>query len=84
MDIFTLKTWLIFYLLSFAALLWALFLSTSGTMLWISLFLVIVVVGVNFTTVFSEMKRHAERKELMKTLSRDVMKEPASRAGTGK
>jgi len=70
-----LRTWVIFYLLSFVGILWAAFLTVEGVMLWVSLMLVIVVVGVNFVTVYSEVKRHASRRELMSSFTVNVGKE---------
>ncbi len=48
MELPGLQTSIVFYLISFVVLLWAAFLSSQGTMLWVSLMLVIVVIGVNF------------------------------------
>jgi Flp pilus assembly protein TadB len=84
MDLFTLKTWLVFYLLSFAALLWAVFLSSGGMMLGISLLLIILVVGVNFGALFCELQRHKRRKALMSTFSRDALQVSAAAAGPGR
>ena len=64
MELPTLQTWIIFYLISFVVLLWAAFLSAQGAMLWVSFFLVIVVIGVNFWVVYGEIQRHAARKAL--------------------
>jgi len=58
--------WIIFYLISFVMLLWAAFLSAQGIMLWVSFFLVIVVIGINFWVVYGELKKHAARKELQR------------------
>ncbi len=70
MDMPEVRTWVIFYLLSFVVLLVALFLTTQESgQLWISLTLIIIVVGINFTMLFSELKRQKERRELMKKLS---------------
>ena len=69
MDFPGLRTWVIFYLISFVVLLWAAFLSAEGVMLWVSLMLVIIIVGLNFVTVFNQIKRHAQRKELQRSLT---------------
>ncbi len=66
-----LRTWVIFYLLSFVVLLFALFLSTQGVLLWVSLFLVILLIGVNLFTVSMEIKRRSMKKERLKTISRN-------------
>jgi len=71
MDIPMLRTWAIFYLLSFVVLLFALFLSTQGVLLWVSLFLVILLIGVNLFTVSIELKRKSMKKERLKTLSKN-------------
>ena len=68
MDLLEMKTWVIFYLLSFATLLWAVFLSAQGSMLWISLTLAIVVVGVNGAIVSGEIRRHASKRKRMQSL----------------
>jgi len=57
MELPGLRTWVIFYLISFVVLMWAAFLTASGTMLWVSLMLVIVVIGINFITVYSQLKQ---------------------------
>ncbi len=65
MEIPELRTWIMFYLISFVGLLWAVFLSVQGVMLWVSLFLVIVIVGINFFTVYNQLKLRASRKEML-------------------
>lgn len=72
MELPGMQTWIVFYLISFVMLLWAAFLSASGAMLWVSLFLVIIIVGVNFVTVLGEVKKHALRRELQRSLTRDL------------
>lgn len=72
MELPSLQTWIIFYLISFVVLLWSAFLSSQGVMLWVSLFLVIVVIGVNFWVVYGEVKKHAKRKELQKFFTSGV------------
>jgi len=71
MQIPGLRTWIIYYLISFVVLLWAVFLSVKGVMLWVSLMLVIVVTGVNIWTLVGEVRRHAARQELMREISRE-------------
>jgi len=68
MEIPELRTWIMFYLISFVGLLWAAFLSVQGIMLWVSLFLVIVIVGINFFTVYNQLKLRASRKEMLRNL----------------
>jgi uncharacterized BrkB/YihY/UPF0761 family membrane protein len=69
MDLPGLRTWIVFYLISFVVLLWAAFLSAQGVMLWVSLFLVIIIVGLNFYTVYQQIKMHASRIELQRKLT---------------
>ena len=57
-----------FYLISFVGLLWAAFLSVQGVMLWVSLFLVIVIIGINFFTLFNQIKLRESRKEMLRNL----------------
>jgi uncharacterized BrkB/YihY/UPF0761 family membrane protein len=68
MELPELRTWIMFYLISFVGLLWASFLSVQGVMLWISLFLVIVIVGINFFTVYNQLKLRASRKAMLRNL----------------
>jgi len=75
MDLPSLRTWTIFYLISFVVLLWAAFLTINGSMLWVSLMLVIVVVGINFVTVYNQIKSQASRKALQAELTKDIGKE---------
>jgi uncharacterized BrkB/YihY/UPF0761 family membrane protein len=63
------RTWVIFYLISFVVLLWAAFLSATGVMLWVSLLLVIIIIGINFYTVIGELKKHTLRKEMQRKLT---------------
>ncbi len=72
MELPGLRTWIVFYLLSFVVILWAAFLSSQGVMLWVSLMLAIVVVGVNFVTVYNEVKKHASRKKLLHDLTKNI------------
>ncbi|MCP1714592.1 signal transduction histidine kinase [Methanocalculus alkaliphilus] len=69
MDIPVLRTWVIFYLISFVVLLFALFLTSQGVLLWISLFLVLVLIGVNFFTIFIEIKRRGQRHTRLKNIA---------------
>jgi Flp pilus assembly protein TadB len=83
MDIFTIKTWMVFYLVSFVTLLWAVFLTSSGMMLGISLVLVCMVVGTNATVVVMDIRRHHRRFDKVRNLHRDSVQLPA-KAGAGK
>ena len=69
MELPGLRTWVVFYLISFVVLLWAAFLSAQGAMLWVSLFLVLIIIGVNFVTVLNQVKMHAARRELQRKLT---------------
>lgn len=69
MEIPMLRTWVIFYLISFVVLLFALFLSSQGIMLWVSLSLVIILIGVNLFTLFIELNRRKRRVEKLKHIS---------------
>ena len=46
------RTWILFYLIAFVAILWASFLVAQGAFLWVSAFLVITTVGVGFFAYF--------------------------------
>ena len=71
-----LRTWIMFYLISFVGLLWAVFLSVQCVMLWVSLFLVIIIVGINFFTVYNQLKLRASRKEMLKNLVKGFERGP--------
>jgi len=79
MELPGLRTWVIFYLISFVVLMWAAFLTASGTMLWVSLMLVIIVIGINFITVYTQIKQQTSRKarqaEFTKGIGKDAEKE---------
>lgn len=70
------RTWIIFYLISFVVLLWAAFLSAQGVMLWVSLLLVIVIVGLNFYTVYNQIRKHSSREELQRKLTEGFERGP--------
>ncbi|HDR73568.1 MAG TPA: hypothetical protein ENN85_06620 [Methanoculleus sp.] len=69
MDIHASRTWILFYLISFVVLLWALFLTTRGVLLGFGLTMVIVIVGMNSVMVSAELKKASRRKEMMKRFS---------------
>jgi hypothetical protein len=69
MELPGLRTWVVFYLISFVVLLWAAFLSAKGAMLWVSLFLVLIIIGINFVTVLNQIKLHTARQELQRDLT---------------
>jgi hypothetical protein len=75
MEVPGIRTWVIFYLISFVVLLWAAFLSVNGTMLWVSLMLVIIVVGINFVTVYNQIKLQLSRKALQSSLTKNIGKD---------
>ncbi len=79
MEVPGLRTWVIFYLISFVLLLWAAFLTVNGIMLWVSLMLVIVVVGINFVTIYNQIKAQTSRKAMQAELTKNIGKN----AGTG-
>jgi uncharacterized protein YqfA (UPF0365 family) len=69
MEIPGTRTWIIYFLISFVVLLWAVFLSVKGVMLWVSLTLAVVVIGINLMTLVGELRSHTKRQELMRELS---------------
>ena len=74
MELPGIQTWIVFYLISFVVLLWAAFLSAQGIMLWVSLMLVIIIVGVNFYVVFIQIKLQASRKQMQYELTQDFVR----------
>jgi hypothetical protein len=79
MEITSRRTWIIFYLISFVLLLWALFLTTEGVLLGFGLTMVIVVIGLNFFFISGELKQVGKRKELMRELSKHEVSGESSR-----
>lgn len=75
MELPSLQTWIIFFLISFVLLLWAAFLSAQGSILWVTFFLVLVVTGVNFWVVYGVVQRQAAKKELQKSLTKEILRE---------
>lgn len=63
-----LRTWIIFFVIALGALLWAVSLSAKGAMLWVSLILVIVVLGVTFFKIFNQISANASKKKAQKEL----------------
>ncbi|WFN37596.1 hypothetical protein L1994_04185 [Methanomicrobium antiquum] len=69
------QTWVIFYLISFVVLLLALFFTTQGMLLGIGMTLILLVIGINFYLIWSELKKAKEKKELMSRLSKRTKNE---------
>jgi uncharacterized BrkB/YihY/UPF0761 family membrane protein len=74
MELPGIQTWIVFYLISFVVLLWAAFLSAQGIMLWVSLMLVIVIVGINFYVVFTQIRMQATRRQMQHDLTKDFVR----------
>ena len=74
MELPGIQTWIVFYLISFVVLLWAAFLSAQGIMLWVSLMLVIVIVGINFYVVFTQIRMQATRRQMQRDLTKDFVR----------
>ena len=72
MDQPDLRTWIMFFVIALGALLWAVFLSAQGEMLWLSLILVIVVMGVTFFKIFNQISVDASKKKVQKELNEDL------------
>ena len=67
-----LRTWIMFFVIALGALLWAVFLSAQGDMLWVSLILVVVVLGVTFFKIFNQISANASKKKAQKELTDDL------------
>jgi Na+/H+ antiporter NhaB len=67
-----LRTWIMFFVIALGALIWAVFLSAQGDMLWVSLILVIVVLGVTFFKIFNQISVNASKKKAQKELTDDL------------
>ncbi len=74
MELPGIQMWIFFYLISFVVLLWAAFLSAAGVMLWVSLMLVIIIVGANFYVVFTQIKQLATRRQIQRDLTKDFVR----------
>lgn len=57
MDIRYLRTWIIFYLICFVALLFAVFLISRNVMLWIGGMIITLVLGFNLILIYEEFKK---------------------------
>ena len=68
MEIPELRTWIMLYLIPFVGLLWATFLSVQGVMIWVALFLVIVIIGIHFFTLYNQLLLRKQRTELQRNL----------------
>ncbi len=64
-----LRTWIMFFVIALGALIWAVFLSAQGDMLWVSLILVIVVLGVTFFKIFNQISVNVTKKKAQKELT---------------
>ena len=67
-----LRSWIIFFVIALGALLWAVTLSAQGDMLWVSLILVIVVLGVTFFKIFNQISANASKKKAQKELTENL------------
>ena len=67
-----LRTWIMFFVIALGALLWAVSLSSQGDMLWVSLILVVVVLGVTFFKIFNQISANASKKKAQKELTDDL------------
>ena len=76
MEIPELRTWIMLYLISFVGLLWATFLSVQGVMVWVSMFLVIVIIGIHFFTLYNQILLRKQRKELQRHLIQGFKRGP--------
>lgn len=71
LDIQKLRTWIMLYLISFVALLWAVFLISQGmsSMFWVSIALILIVAFTNFALILNEIRERRRQCEMMRTLS---------------
>lgn len=72
-------TWIMFFVIALGVLLWAVFLSAQGVMLWVSLILVIVVLGVTFYKIFHQLSLDVSRKKVQKDINDDLRRFNESR-----
>jgi hypothetical protein len=68
MEVLEYRTWIIFYLITFTALLWAVFLSTQGVMLWVSLTLNIMVMGICGGFLVGEIRNYKKKRERLRQI----------------
>ena len=69
-----LRTWILFFVIASGALVWAVSLSAAGDMLWISLILVLVVLGISFFKIFKQISANASKKKAQKELTDDLIR----------
>jgi glucan phosphoethanolaminetransferase (alkaline phosphatase superfamily) len=69
-----LRTWIVFFVIASGALVWAVSLSAKGEMLWISLILVLVVLGITFFKIFYQISASASKKKAQKELTDDLIR----------
>lgn len=81
MDLMNVRPWIFFYLICFVALLLATTFIVQGItpLFWIASTLIIVVIGFNFILIFTEIKEHRKRTEIMKKLSGTTMENAGSK-----
>jgi uncharacterized membrane-anchored protein len=79
MEVLEYRTWIMFYLITFTALLWAAFLTTQGVMLWVSLTLNIIVMGICGGFLIAEVRNHKKKRERIRQLLSDEKKEVDAR-----
>ena len=75
MDIVNIRTWVAFYLIAFVVLLWALFLTATGMMMWIGLMLVIIIIGINCMIIIGELRAVKNREEQLRRIAKIEKKE---------
>jgi hypothetical protein len=69
-----LRTWIIFFVIALGALIWAVSLSAQGDMLWISLILVLVVLGITFFKIFKQISANTSKKKAQKELTENLIR----------
>ncbi len=86
MDLMNIRPWIFFYLICFVALLLATTFIVQGItpLFWMSSTLIIVVVGFNFILIFSEIREHRKKKELMQQISGTSQSEGEKKERDGK
>jgi len=70
MDFVNIRTWVAFYLIAFVVLLWALFLTATGMMIWIGLMLVIIIIGINLMIIINEIRAVKTKDEKLREIAR--------------
>jgi len=76
--------WIIFYVIAFVILLSAILVAAKGIMILVCLLLVVVVLGISFVTVRTQIKLHTDRTKMQQQLVEGFERSPPVETATRK